>query len=634
MKRMIRRQLLSILVIVLFIFLLVNFTLQMLDLQSAMKKESDAIFSHIEQILATHSEDAATAIEIYKQTCLNNADAVAYIIQGNPSVLNNIEELRRIAKYLEIDEIHIFDANGVIVNGTVPDYYGLSMDSGEQISFFKPMLTNKNLKACQDITPNTAEGKQMQYSAVWSSDGSMIVQVGNEPTRVLEVTKRNELSYIFTHISVQTGSHLYAIDKNNATILGSTKPEQVGLSIFDIGIKNTSKLNKHGGFHATVNNELSYCVFKELDTVLILRACDCNILYRDILYYTVIIVIYLVAMGIFLLFSAVSYLDKNIIYSIKSINKKLKVITDGNFDAEVHVTNTSEFEELSTHINTMVDSILASTDKISYILDSVNIPMGVYEYNSGMPRVRATKHISDILHLSERQASVLLSDYELFENYITQIENNIIDGYDNIYYLDDNKENFVKIQHFEKDGNILGIITDVTKEMIKHKNLESERDIDVLTGLYNRRGLESRLDQLFKAPDKLGHSALIMLDADGLKIINDKYGHDAGDKYLKVIADVLRSINIPNKVLSRQGGDEFIIFFYGCETHEELVNYIDELKSLRDKQSVDVEAGNLVKIRYSLGYTFCYGNSASHYAMLREADDLMYEDKRIRKAER
>ena len=92
---------------------------------------------------------------------------IAYIIQEKPSILEDIEELKQIAAMVEVDEIHFFDKSGRIYAGTHPEYYDYTFDSGEQIGFFKPMLKDYSLKLVQKITPNTAEGKMMQYSAVW-----------------------------------------------------------------------------------------------------------------------------------------------------------------------------------------------------------------------------------------------------------------------------------------------------------------------------------------------------------------------------------------------------------------------------------------------------------------------------------
>ena len=73
----------------------------------------------------------------------------------------DVEELQKIADLILVDEIHLFDKNGYIYSGTLPKYYGFSFDSGEQMEYFKPMLTDKKLTMCQDVTPNTAEGKEL-----------------------------------------------------------------------------------------------------------------------------------------------------------------------------------------------------------------------------------------------------------------------------------------------------------------------------------------------------------------------------------------------------------------------------------------------------------------------------------------
>lgn len=98
---------------------------------------------------------------------------------------------------MEVDEIHIIDAAGEIVSGTHPQYYGYSFDSGEQMNYFKPMLKDKSLKMVQDIEPNTAEHKLMQYSAMWNSTGEFIVEAGIEPVNVSKVTEKNDCLIFF-----------------------------------------------------------------------------------------------------------------------------------------------------------------------------------------------------------------------------------------------------------------------------------------------------------------------------------------------------------------------------------------------------------------------------------------------------
>ena len=106
--------------------------------------------------------------------------------------------MQKIARLLQVDEFHLFDTQGNLYAGSEPKYFGLNFSSGRQMQFFLPMLKDYHLQMCQDITPNTAEGKLMQYAAVWREDRKGIIQVGLEPTTVLDSMKRTELSYIFS----------------------------------------------------------------------------------------------------------------------------------------------------------------------------------------------------------------------------------------------------------------------------------------------------------------------------------------------------------------------------------------------------------------------------------------------------
>ena len=57
---------------------------------------------------------------------------------------------------MAVDEIHLFDDQGTIYSGSAPKYFGYNFDSGTQMEYFKPMLKDKSLTMCQDVTPNTA----------------------------------------------------------------------------------------------------------------------------------------------------------------------------------------------------------------------------------------------------------------------------------------------------------------------------------------------------------------------------------------------------------------------------------------------------------------------------------------------
>ena len=153
----------------------------------------------LESATSTFSQKELEAVqEEYNMTCLHNAETITRIIDSDPDALNNVDELRKIAELVEVDEIHIFDKTGRVFSGTHPEYYNYTFDSGEQMMYFKPMLNDTSLKLVQEITPNTAESKMMQYSAIWNNSKEYIVQIGMSPVRIMNLTEKNELSYMFS----------------------------------------------------------------------------------------------------------------------------------------------------------------------------------------------------------------------------------------------------------------------------------------------------------------------------------------------------------------------------------------------------------------------------------------------------
>ena len=632
MKKMIIGQLSTVVIVVVIITLALNFMLEISTIEQTMDADSADLFWQIEQILTQNSEELIVIQEEHRQQCMNNADAVAYILSYTPSIMDSIEELKKVATLLNVDEIHIFDTSGTIVKGTNPEYFGFNFDSGEQIQFFKPMLEDKSLKLCQDITPNTAEGKIMQYAAVWNEAGDMIVQIGMEPVHVLELTKKNELSYIFSLLTTDEGAELYAVDSTTGQILGSTNAEYVDLNISDIGLELDSIRTGSKGFHALINGESTYCKFTEYESILIGRTCSSDVLYESSITHTLAIGVYLLAITVFISASIALYMNKNIVHGIADVNSKLSEITKGYYETTVNVSTTPEFLELSEHINTMVGSILNTTGKISYILDKANIPVGVFEYSNTMTKVRATYQIQQILCLDDDTANRLLSDRKEFEAYLEYLKGFPLESDATILKLPTSEDRYIRTEAFQKNDETIGFVMDVTKEVHKRQYIEKERDIDMLTQLYNRRALEYKLEKLFKHPELIKHAAMIMLDSDGLKMINDRFGHKAGDRYLSATADLLKSIDTPKQIIARQGGDEFVLFFYGCDTHEELLGYIDKLYELRNESYFMVDDNTPLPVNYSFGYAIYNIDGDDYITLLREADMRMYTEKRERKA--
>ena len=153
---------------------------------------------------------------------------------------------------------------------------------------------------------------------------------------------------------------------------------------------------------------------------------------------------------------------------------------------------------------------------------------------------------------------------EMFRRYVSRKNEQ-----DHIYIFEipDKEDLFwVRLSIRYEEDKIVGLAEDITKETLELKKMEYERDYDLLTNILNRRAFNARLEQLFqKGKDVLGTAALMMIDLDNLKFLNDSYGHDFGDKYIQKTAAGLKKYTPKESVVARMSGDEFFVFFYGYD---------------------------------------------------------------------
>ncbi len=623
LKKIIARYMYQITLILVAVILVAVLVIQLINERARAYENAQETLAQIEQMLSENQEELLEIREEYRQTCLHNAEVIARIIESDPGVVDDVEELREIAASLEVDEIHIFDQTGRIVAGTHPEYYDFTFDSGEQMMFFKPMLEDKSLKLVQDITPNTAEGKLMQYSARWSDHREFIVQVGMEPRNVTKVTEKNEMSYIFSLFRVNLDAGYYAIDAQTGVVVGSTDLEHTGCRFTELGFDHDQITKDGKGFYANVNGQNSFCVFKKLGNNYVGQVVSMKRLYQRVPAILLTLFICLAVVSLALIRGVTKHMNRYVVDQIDEVNSKLNAISNGDLDEVVDVRSSVELSKLSDYINRMVTSLLDNNKKMSYVLTKTNLYIGIYEYNSHMNRVRYTEYIPRIFALKPEEMEGLSVDIYRFKSFIGKLRQNPVADEQSVYQVGDQ---YVKLEEILNNGDVFGVAIDVTAEIRKRREIEMERDMDPLTGLYNRRGLDTRLTELFSQPWELRHSAIVMVDADGLKRVNDTYGHEVGDVYLQKIAEIINSFGSRSCVVSRQGGDEFIAFLYDYADEEELTETIDRLKYLQDHSAADIGGIHEFPLRFSYGYSL-YREGTDYQTLMREADEKMYENK-------
>ena len=160
--------------------------------------------------------------------------------------------------------------------------------------------------------------------------------------------------------------------------------------------------------------------------------------------------------------------------------------------------------------------------------------------------------------------------------------------------------------------------------------MRAERDNDYkashdpLTGLANRVGLGKAFENMRQAGLTLG---LIYLDLDGFKLINDTLGHASGDALLVEVADRLRSAVNENAVLSRVGGDEFVLLIPAASAAEVQLDAEAVFSAVSDRRFV--VCGANVNVGGSIGVTFDAPRAKTLEMLMQEADAALYQAKSV-----
>jgi len=149
---------------------------------------------------------------------------------------------------------------------------------------------------------------------------------------------------------------------------------------------------------------------------------------------------------------------------------------------------------------------------------------------------------------------------------------------------------------------------------------------DPLTGLYNQRYLMRHLRGLLESAQKSG-LAVLMIDVDHFKLVNDAYGHEAGDRALRAIADVLRLHTRVFDSVARYGGEEFAVIMPGT-TAAEAQKAGERLREAVASLKFAPVPGSVCALTVSVGVAYATWGETTPEGLLREADRALYEAKR------
>jgi len=171
---------------------------------------------------------------------------------------------------------------------------------------------------------------------------------------------------------------------------------------------------------------------------------------------------------------------------------------------------------------------------------------------------------------------------------------------------------------------VIGKLADISQERLNCERLERKARTDQLTGLLNRAGLEENIRRRL-ADRRRRPCAIAILDVDDFKRVNDFYGHDAGDRALRALSDLLRAHFRETDFVGRFGGDEFMALIDGVDSPEKLEQALARLREALEGLCVP---GVRRPLTATVGAALYPSAGDSFEALYKRADSALYEAKR------
>lgn len=611
-----------------FIFMatfLVSVTVMFSIKNSLAKDDLSQMISQVENSYKQVETKLKATEELFESDYLNRVYAIDYILNNNTKENLNIESLESIKRLMDIESIYLIDNNGIIVLSDDESSIGLDLlNSKSAHKFWKLIKSNNSNDYVIDLDAISIIGNEEKiYIGIKSTlEDYSVIQIAVDREALKSVGEKDSIQYIIKSIPTIYERTIFIVNEETGSLEGITVNNEQDL-VFD-GIDNNKDFIKK--LHdltkaslAKINGKYRYVKTRIVGDYIIGGYIDADFVYNglalEIIYLTLgILIVFLVMILIFKFI-----MKKYILTDIFSIGKNIKSLITGNYNIEFDVMQETELKEVARMLNYLKDSYKYKSERMTRIMSTISSHIAIFECLYLINRNFFSDNIQEILGLDDESWEEISKEPKKFQNYIESIEKS--GSVVNV----NNK--FLSIVSFKKEGEFYGMILDKTYEEEARNRIEKISETDGLTKLLNRRGLENRLKDIFKSNNSNG--VLIIFDLDNFKSVNDILGHPIGDEVLKIFSRCLTNSFRENDIISRIGGDEFVVF----------INKNMELDTLSKKLD-----GLLNNIRSDLNYYYKnYGLSTSigvayrdnyintYKELYEEADKGLYKAKNLGK---
>ncbi len=362
--------------------------------------------------LLNASENVETMRAITNAVAISKARALAAILVRDTALIQDRNRFRALAEILDVDELHIVNAAGIIVASNT-NIVGYDMKSAAQSRAFMPAARDPKFELAQTPQSRGIDGKLFQYAGVARLDEPGIVQIGFHPRRLEQALQIADLRNFAPGFRIGNNGLLLVV--RNGKIVSSEDAAQIGQSVAAYGIL-PEQLETEEPFQVFIGGTEYLGIAEKYGNYQIVGLLPSDEMYlsRNAMIWFLVFC-NLVIFGV--VFVLVTELVQRVVISgIQKVNRSLTQITAGKLDEKVNVRTNTEFISLSDGINTTVNALKkAIADTAARIDAELEFARSIQQ--SAMPRLFPPfpeRHDFDIFAVMETAREVGGDFYDFF----------------------------------------------------------------------------------------------------------------------------------------------------------------------------------------------------------------------------
>lgn len=318
----------------------------------------------------------------------------------------------------------------------------------------------------------------------------------------------------------------------------------------------------------------------------------------------------------------------------RPIARVAKNVRQADLGGEMKIDRTGilEMDMLAETLEHQSYEIVHTMNKFSNVINLAEMKMAVFEISDRDRTVFVTDQFFELFGIPRQdQSGMKPEDFREIMDGLERYRRDENAGKGEAIYQipsGEGKCRYIRLRKRRDEMSWLGVAEDVTEHILEHQKIVYERDHDPLTGLMNRRAFLDQGQELFsEKAQQLRTAAMMMIDLDELKRVNDTFGHAYGDRYIRCAAEGFLEAGTDRTLICRLAGDEFCIFFYDGQDRDEIRRKMDRIRKKLAESAIKLPDHQMFPIRLSAGIAWYPEDADSFEGLMGCADFAMYQIK-------